>query len=311
MDASRGQLRDELRRDVRHLATEIGPRDTAQHDEALRRAADWIDAELSAAGYEVQRQQYDVLGNTCDNLDAQITGTTRHEEIVIVGAHYDAVAHTFDDPAVGTPGANDNASGVAALLALARRFAGRKTERTLRFVAFTNEEPPYFQTDQMGSLVYARRCRRRNENLTSVVILETLGYYTNRPNSQQYPPPIGAFYPSTGNFVAVVGNVDSRRLVRRVVDSFRRQGTFPCEGGAVPGNIDGVGWSDHWSFWQAGYEAVMLTDTAPFRYPYYHHTLDTPDKLSYDEMARVVDGLGGVIAELAGAVAGLQAGQDQ
>jgi Zn-dependent M28 family amino/carboxypeptidase len=224
------------------------------------------------------------------NIEAEIVGGARPGEIVIVGAHYDSV--------VGSPGANDNASGTAAVLALAKRFAGRKCGRTLRFILFTCEEPPYFQSPSMGSAVYARRCRERNENLTAVISLETIGYFTSEPQTQQYPQPFGLFYPSEGDFIAVIGNVGSRKLVREVIESFRRHAEFPSEGGAVPGEITGVGWSDHWSFWQEGYEAVMITDTAPFRYPHYHTADDTPDKLNYDHMARIVDALEPVIDDL-------------
>src|SRR5690606_24455686 len=185
-----------------------------------------------------------VSGVECHNIEAELTGETQPEQIVIVGAHYDT--------APGTPGANDNASGVAALLALARRFAHSRPEKTLRFVAFTNEEPPYFQTPSWGAWVYARRCRQRGEKLVAMLSLETIGYYTDEPNSQQYPAPFGAFYPSEGNFIGVIGNVGSRRLVQQVVEILRQQAAFPCEGGAIPAEVPGVGWSDDWSCWQEG-----------------------------------------------------------
>jgi hypothetical protein len=291
LDDDLTSLRNELRRHVEKIAGEIGERNL-QHYPQLLAAADYIQQELTAAGFEVTRQEYQVRGHAFYNLEAQLTGAVKPNEIVIVGAHYDSV--------VGTPGAGDNASGVAAMLALARRFAGRETARTLRFVAFANEEPPYFQTPDMGSWVYAQRCRKANENIVAMLSLETIGYYTDEPGSQQYPPPYGALYPSEGNFIAVVGNVGSRPLVHRVVDNFRRHAKFPSEGGAIPGDVPGVGWSDHWSFWQEGYPGVMITDTALFRYPYYHSPEDTPEKLNYAQMARVVDGLEAVIVELAG-----------
>lgn len=276
LDPPQTTLREQLRRDVEHLSMKIGQRNL-HHYPALCRAADFIEQQFTDSGYRVERQKYRVGDLDCYNLEVQITGTSNPEEIVIIGAHYDSF--------VGTPGANDNASGTAALLELARYFAGKKTAKTLRFVAFTNEEPPYFQTPDMGSWVYAHRCRRRDENLTAVLSLETIGYYSNEPDSQEYPPPLSAFYPTKGNFIAVVGNVGSRKLVHRIVDAFRRHAKFPSEGGAVPGDITGVGWSDHWSFWQEGYSAVEITDTAPFRYPYYHHAEDTPDKLDFDRMS--------------------------
>jgi len=279
-----------LRRDVEHLAVTIGERNVYL-PKKLAEAADFIDSELTAAGLSVGRQTYKVLDVTCCNLDAQITGTKRPEEIVLIGAHYDSV--------VGTPGANDNGSGVAGLLELARALAEIEPERSIRFVAFTNEEPPHFQTEDMGSRVYAKRCKERGEKLSAVLVLETIGYYSDEPGSQQYPAVVGAFYPSEGNFIGVVGNVSSRVLVRSVVESFRSHTEFPCEGAALPAAIPGVGFSDHWSFWQEGYQAVMLTDTAMFRYPHYHEPEDTPDKVDFQRLTRVMDGVQRVVAELA------------
>jgi hypothetical protein len=289
LDDPQAELRKSLEADVRHLATTIGERNL-DHYANLLRAADYVEGRLAESGYRVARQSYQVNGMDCHNLEAELSGAVKPDEIVVVGAHYDT--------APGTPGANDNASGVAALLALADRLRDAKPARTLRFVAFTNEEPPHFQTPDMGSWVYARGCSQRNENIVAAISLETIGYYRDEEGSQVYPPPLSAFYPSQGNFIAVVGNVGSRPLVHRVIDAFRRHAKFPSEGGAVPGEITGVGWSDHWSFWQEGYQGVMITDTAPFRYPYYHQPEDTPDKLDFDRMTRVVDGLVPVVAEL-------------
>ena len=213
------------------------------------------------------------------NIEAEIHGAS--PEIVLVGAHYDSV--------FGAPGANDNGTGVAALLALARRFAGKQTQHTLRFVAFVNEEPPYFQTPQMGSLVYAGRCKARGDRIAAMISLETIGYFSDAPRSQKYPvAALGAFYPKVGNFIGIVGNVRSRWLVRRAIAEFRKEGKIPTEGAALPAFIAGVGWSDQWSFWQHGYPGIMITDTAPFRYPHYHEATDTPDKLDYDRFALVV-----------------------
>ena len=154
----------------------------------------------------------------------------------------------------------------------------------------------------MGSWVYAKECRKQNEKIVSMLSLETIGYYSEKEGSQSYPRPFGWFYPSMGNFISFVGNVKSRSLVRAVVGSFRRLAQFPSEAGAVPGFVPGVGWSDHWSFWQEGYPAIMVTDTAPFRYPHYHQATDTPDKVDYERMARVMTGLTRTIREMAGCV---------
>lgn len=283
-------LRDALKRDVTVLAGEIGERNVF-NPAKLNAAADYIANAFAGAGYEVLRQTYLVSGELCENLWVQLTGSRYPDEIVVVGAHYDSVS--------GSPGANDNGSGVAALIALARDWSGRKPARTLRFVAFANEEPPFFQTEQMGSLVYAKECHKRGERIVAMLSLECIGYYSEARGSQKYPPPVGLFYPSTGNFIGFVGNVRNGTLVRRCVRVFRANAEFPCEGGALPEFLPGINWSDHWSFWRTGYPAVMVTDTAPFRYPHYHAAEDTPDKLDYDRLARVVDGLRHLIADLA------------
>jgi Zn-dependent M28 family amino/carboxypeptidase len=278
-----------LQRDVVYLAEKIGERNVWEH-EALERAADWLEGELTRAGYEVASQKYTAQGVEVRNLSVEVRGAVAPDEIVVVGGHYDSV--------MGCPGANDNATGAAATLALAREHVGRKPDRTLRFVLFVNEEPPFFRTEEMGSLVYARACRERGEKITAMLALETMGFYSDTPGTQKYPPPLGFVYPKTGNFIAFVGNLGSRGLVRRCVGSFRRHAKFPSEGGALPGWLTGVGWSDHWAFWQAGYKGVMVTDTAPFRYPHYHEVYDTPDKIDYDRLARVTAGLEAVIRDL-------------
>ncbi len=284
-------LAQELRKTVEVLALQIGERNV-QRPAALAEAADAIEQSLEAAGYDVYRQTYHVGGVPCHNLEAILPGALLPERNLIIGAHYDSVP--------GSPAANDNASGVAALLALARRW--REAEPppvTIRFVAFVNEEPPYFQTPKMGSVVYASAAAKKGKDIAGMISLETIGYYSDEPGSQRYPPPIGLFYPRTGNFIGFIGNHRSRRLVRRAVASFREHAQFPSEGAALPGLVPGVGWSDHWSFWQAGWEAIMVTDTAPYRYPWYHSPFDTPEKIDYERMARVVDGLFYVIRDLA------------
>ena len=283
------ELREHLRLHVEHLARDIGPRNFAMFLN-YSSAADYIAAQFASYGYKVEEQRFTVDGHPCRNIIAAHPGS---DEIIVVGAHYDTVG--------ASPGANDNASGVAALLELARRWRTVRCERTVRFVAFANEEPPHFQTDDMGSRVYARSCRERGDPIVAMLSLETIGYYSDTPGSQHYPLPLGLWYPSTGDFIAFVGNRRSRALVHTVIESFRRHTRFPSEGAALPEPIPGVGWSDHWSFWQEGYPALMVTDTAPFRYPHYHSPEDTPDKLDFDRYARVVAGLARVLEELAAA----------
>jgi hypothetical protein len=282
-------LRAELVADVKALAGDIGERNMNQYPQ-LRAAAEFIEASLTRAGLTPRQESYELRGRTCHNLEVEIRGA--RPEILVVGAHYDSV--------IGCPGANDNGSGVAALLALARRFAGKTPGQTLRFVAFVNEEPPYFLNGEMGSLVYAKRCQERGDKITGMISLETIGYFSDAPGSQNYPVPgLGLFYPSTGNFIGFVANLPSRALLRKAIGIFRDQKKLPAEGAALPGAVPGVGWSDHWSFWQCGYPAIMITDTAPFRYPHYHESTDTPDKLDYDRFTLVVSGMESVIRELA------------
>jgi hypothetical protein len=250
-------LRAEVSADVHALAGEIGERNTNRYAH-LNAAADFIEASLVRAGLQPRRESYDVRGRTCHNIEVEIRGA--RPEILVVGAHYDSV--------FGSPGANDNASGVAGMLALARRFAGKPCGQTLRFVAFVNEEPPHFQTEEMGSLVYAKRCKDRGDRIAAMISLETIGYFSDAPKSQNYPAVgLGFFYPSTGNFIGLVGNTGSRALLRSAVAAFRKTRKLPCEGAALPAAIPGIGWSDQWAFWQCGYPAIMVTDTAPFRYP--------------------------------------------
>jgi len=283
-------LRERLRTHVVRLASEIGERNyqtRARLDEATRT----LEASFAEAGLHAERQAFECREGTFENLVVEIRGAGRAAEILVLGAHYDT--------AIGTPGANDNASGVAALLEIARALAGSRLDRTVRFVAFTNEEPPFFMTRAMGSWVYASRCREAGDRIVGMLSLETIGYFRDEEGTQHYPFPLRLFYPSRGDFLAFVSDFASRRLLARTVDAFRRQVPFPSEGAALPSLTPGVGWSDHWSFWKAGYPALMITDTAPFRYPHYHAPDDTPDKIDFDRLARVVAGLVKVVRSLA------------
>lgn len=285
------EVRDNLREHVFTLAGDIGERNLWRY-EALEQAARYIQSAFEASGYPISDQAYTVDGRPVRNLEAVREGESAPEEVIIVGAHYDSVH--------GSPGANDNGTGVAAMLEIARVMAHTRLPRTVRFVAFVNEEPPFSHTENMGSLVYAERAAARGENIVGMLSLETIGYYSEEENSQKYPFPFGLFYPSKGNFIGFVGNVRSRNLVRRAIGSFRKHAQFPSEGVAAPGWLQGIGWSDHWSFWQQGYPALMVTDTALFRYREYHTHADNADIIHYDQFARVVAGLARVVADLAG-----------
>ncbi|MFL6514742.1 MAG: M28 family peptidase [Chthoniobacterales bacterium] len=281
-------LRTELKADVQTLAGDIGERNLPRYP-SLIAAAEYIEKSFTKAGLTPRRDTFELRGRACHNIEAEIAGSS--PDIVVVAAHYDSI--------YGAPGANDNGSGAAAVLALARRFASHHPRTTLRFVEFVNEEPPYFQTAEMGSLVYAGRCKARGDQIVAMISLETIGYFSDVPRSQVYPSlGLGAFYPKTANFIAFVSNLGSRHLLKRCLTTFRGTQKLPSEGGVVPSFIPGIGWSDHWAFWQHGYPAIMVTDTAPFRYPHYHQPSDTPDKLDYDRFALVVSGMQNVIADL-------------
>ena len=286
------EISSNLHNHIYRLADQIGERNIWQ-PEKLSETAAYIEQSWQEQGYTVRRQEYDARGVPAFNLEIGIPGTSKAEEIILIGAHYDSV--------VDCPGANDNGSGVASLLEIARLLDNQKHSRTIRLVTFTNEEPPFFLRPDMGSKVYAKTARKRNDNIVAMLSLETMGYYSEEPHSQEYPFPFSFFYPHTANFIGFVGNLRSGKLVKQSLAAFRRHTQFPSEGTAVPGWITGIGWSDHWSFWRQGYRAIMVTDTAFFRYHYYHTTQDTPEKIDYDRLARVTLGLSHVVNDLANA----------
>ncbi len=281
---------DNLKAHVFALAADIGERNVFQ-PQALHAAAHYIEQTWQAQGYTVLRHPYRVRDVTCDNLEVTCSGTGSSDEIILIGAHYDSV--------LGSPGANDNGSGVAALLELSRLFATIRPSISVRFVAFVNEEPPFFIWGNMGSLVYAKAARARGDQIRFMVSLETLGYYSEAPGSQRYPPLFKYFYPDRGDFISFVSNFRSRGVMRRAVRAFRANSTFPVQHIATFAWIPGVAWSDHLSFWRQRYRAFMVTDTAFYRYRYYHSAEDTPEKLCYEPFARCSSALFRCIAALA------------
>lgn len=291
LTAAQTDLRRGLERHVRELAGRIGERNSVNY-EALEEAASYIEHELGALGYTVASQRWtSVEGQEFRNVEVTIPGRTPAPGTVVVGAHYDSNR--------GTPGADDNASGVAAVLELARLLRSDRPARTIRLVAFANEEVPFFGTADQGARRYVAALGQRGEDVRSMLSVETIGYYVSGAGTQRYPPPLDRFYPDTGNFVGFVGDLKSRELVHEAITAFRRHTPFPSHGAAAPASIPGVGWSDHEAFWAAGIAAVMITDTAPFRNPYYHTRDDTPDRIDYERMTHVVDGLAAVVRQLA------------
>ncbi len=281
-------MEDQLRRDVTHLGGTIGQRNLKCYD-ALGEAAGFLERSLQAAGHDPRRQWYEARGKRFANLEVEVRGADRADEVLIVGAHYDT--------APGSPGANDNGSSLAALLALARHFSGVSTPRTLRLVAFTNEEHPFTRTKQMGSRVYAMRCRERGEHVVGMLSLETIGYCSREPGSQKLSLG-GRLLPTTGDFLALVANRPSRELLDRVYRSWQGHSRVKAQRVVLPTHFPGAWSSDHWSFWKAGYPALMLTDTAPLRYPHYHKPGDTPEQVQFGWLEQVTRGLIATVADL-------------
>ena len=285
-----GGTAERLEAHVRQLAEVIGERNLYR-PAALQATHRYIKQTWLAQGYEVATQEYEVEGVACVNLEITRSGSHHPQQFILIGAHYDTVA--------GSPGANDNGSGVAVLLELSRRLQALTPAQSVRLVAFTNEEAPFFNTDLQGSMVYANAARLRGDNIRLMIALETMGCFRSEPGSQHYPPLFRHFYPDRGNFIALVANLRSWRAMRRLAAAFRQVSNYPLEHLATSSLVPGVSWSDHLSFWRRGYRAVMVTDTAFYRYAHYHAITDTPDKLDYQRIARVTDGLTDAVCLLA------------
>ena len=281
--------RANLERHVFELASTIGERNY-QRPQALEQAASYIESQFNEIGFN---PVLEVFGDqSYKNVIVNHYGNARRDEILVVGAHYDTVWLS--------PGADDNASGVAVLLEVARRLNGDRQSRTIRFVAFTNEEWPFFGRKNMGSLVNAENSSKRNENIIGMISLEMLGYYSSQPGSQRYPRPLNYFYPDKGNFVAFVSNFSSRDFLHRSITAFRESAEFPSEGLVAPQFlVPHIRRSDNYPFWREGYPALMVTNTANYRNRRYHRSTDTHDVLDYDSMVRVTDGLAAAIIKLA------------
>jgi hypothetical protein len=263
------------------IAQRFSPRSFAD-EENLAACADYIAAQFAETGGQVTRQPYSVYGRTYENVILTLPGAD--DARVIVGAHYDAC----DD----TPGADDNASGVAGLIGLGRLLGRAKLQHTVELVAYCTEEPPFFATDHMGSAHHAGELRRQDVTVRAMIALEMIGYFSDERGSQAYPVRIfRLFYPSRGNFIAVIGNTKQRSLIREVKRSMRGATELPVRSACVPVSLPGVDFSDHRNYWAKGYPAVMVTDTAFFRNKDYHRPGDTAERLDYDRMADVVVGV--------------------
>lgn len=289
-------LEARLRRHVEVLAGIIGPRH-AGRPSTIEAAIAHIERELAAGGEAVRHEAYEASTGLAVNLILERRGGRRAEEVVILGAHYDTVPMT--------PGADDNASAVAVLLEVAAMLRGEAMERTVRFVSFANEEPPYFNIGEMGSQHHARECRRRGEKIAGMLCLEMVGYFDDRPGSQTYPPPLDKYaawaLPSRGNFLGMVSNMWSIGLLRAAKRGFVASSAQPIIALPLPESIHDIRRSDHGPFWDEGFPALMMTDTSNFRNPHYHKATDTPETLDYKRMSEVAVGVAGAVREVAGA----------
>ncbi len=288
LDETEQELIPRLRQHIAHLSEKIPDR-SLKSPAGLQASIDYIAREFVESGYKPRAQSFSLNGQTLQNIEAVLPGTSSPELVFVLGAHYDTVP--------GTPGADDNASGVAALLELARMFAGKPLPFTLRFVAFSNEETYHYET--MGSYVYAQACRQNGDKIIGMFSLEMLGSFSDEEGSQKYPFPFNIFYPDKGNFIAFVGNSASRHFVRGSVGAFRKTCLFPAHGAAAPDWVSDASRSDHLPFWKFGYPALMVTDTSNFRYKHYHGSEDTIDKLDFERMSLLVNGLAKTLGELA------------
>jgi Zn-dependent M28 family amino/carboxypeptidase len=276
-----------LHRHVKHLSVDIGDR-YLWKESSLERASKYIALSFESSGYAVERQTFSCYGKTVSNLVVRKAG--REREIIVVGAHYDTVP--------GSPGADDNASGVAVLLELARLHKEGSNHRTLLFAAFANEEPPFFGSSNMGSMVCTKDLRDQNAPVELMISLEMVGYYSRKP-IQGYPlPGMGFFYPRTGDYIGVAGNFPSFRHISAVKRGIRKHSKMKARSLAAPEFFGGINLSDNYSFWHHGYRAVMVTDTSFFRNKNYHQETDTIETLDFESMAELTRGLYYTLLEL-------------
>ncbi len=258
----------------------------------LAQTADYIEHRLKFSGCDTERQSFTYRGNTYCNILTEVEGTDpAREDILVIGAHYDSVD--------GTPGADDNASGVAGLLELARLTRRTPLLRTVRFAAFCLEEPPAYMTRHMGSYIHAKSLHDQGIRVHGMISLEMLGYYCDQRGCQYYPSSLFKLaYPNRGHFIAFVGNFSSRRFSNRVKAAYAAVSTVPAESLNGFSVIPGVDFSDHRNYWKFGYPAFMITDTAFYRNPNYHDSGDTPDTLDYDRLAALIKDLHKALAAI-------------
>jgi Zn-dependent M28 family amino/carboxypeptidase len=284
MKAELSKMKKGMELDIEYLQ-KLGPRNSENDTsyKQLRQSEEWIREKWESQGYTVKKQTFSYKGKEYSNLEIEIKGRIAPSEIIIVSAQYD----TLPD----SPGANNNGSGLAILFQLSQLLRKHNPERTLRLLNFVNEEDPFFGTEMMGSYQYAKSCRQRVEDIRVMLSLDALGVYKDEPGSQRLPFPFSIFYPDRGNFLAFIGNLQSRKYMVEVSKGFKKGSSFPIKVGVAPEWAKGAAWSDHSSFWKFGYPGIMVTDTGGFRSPYHTTKEDTMEKLNFEAMSRIVIGM--------------------
>jgi Zn-dependent M28 family amino/carboxypeptidase len=284
------KISQRLRNHLNELTVSIGERSVIV-PENLTKTADYIESFYDSLGMQVRKEPYEYAGMTVANVVSEITFGLQPKHHFLIGAHYDSVT--------GTVGADDNASAIAVQLETARQLKaleGREElDLAVKFVSFALEEPPVYHTPYMGSRVYARKARKQNEKIDGMICLEMVGYACHERGCQQYPFPLGFFgYPEQGDFIGIVANSKSHKFSKLLKEQFSKNADLPVVSLNVPLNgriLPAVRLSDHASFWDAGFNAVMITDSAFYRNPHYHTELDTMEKLDYRFMAELVESL--------------------
>lgn len=281
---------ERLQEHVRHLTVTIGERSVGI-PENLEKTAVYIESFYREIELPVRKESYHYRDFNVSNIVAKVDFSDNPSKCYLIGAHYDSVW--------GTVGADDNASAIAVQLETARQLRSElgKKELDLRvkFVSFPLEEPPTYGTRHMGSKVYAKKSKREKERIDGMLCLEMVGYTCLQPGCQSYPFPLMFMnYPKVGNFIGIVGNFRSKGFTNSLFKAFQKNQdlpviklTVPFGGWAMPS----VRLSDHAPFWDQGYKAVMITDSAFYRNPHYHQTSDTMDKLDFQFMAELVESL--------------------
>jgi hypothetical protein len=270
---------------VRKLSTDFADR-TFDNETRLEGAAVYLESQLAALGFKVESQRFIAEGRPYRNLVVKLGPDT--PEVMVIGAHYDVAGEQ--------PGADDNASGVAGLLELARMLKGQPFRQRVELVVYTNEEPPFFRTPYMGSAVHARSLAESGKRVSLMLSLECIGYFSDAPGSQEHPVRLlNAIYPTTGNFISLVGFYQDGDVARQVKAAMKSASDLPVYSINAPGFVVGIDFSDHLNYWDEGFVGMMVTDTAFYRNKAYHTPQDTADRLDYGRMAKVVEGVRAVV----------------